>query len=145
MPFVFRTWLDGWNRGSHFGRSVGTDGVGKDVFMARAHAGIEAVLRRGASIRVAYADPGDDDVIIGFACVESLPAGMSIHGADYVIHWIYRRRSFKVAGLPGLLLHDAPDNAIVTAKTDSVTMQLATGSRGMIYDPWLGPMAGVAP
>lgn len=90
IPFIYATWLKGLYYGNDWFREMD-----KEVFFANYHKVIETILQR-SGVRVACLED-EPDVILGYSVVY----------AQFTLHWVFVKRSWRKMGIAKRLVEDA--------------------------------------
>lgn len=95
-PLIYATWLRSYRHGSLFPRHI------PDPTFFEAHHNVAEELLKRSTTLVAH-PPGDPEVILGWACFETLePVGDKPSGL--AVHYVYVKPAFRRAGVARRLL-----------------------------------------
>ena len=126
IPFIFATWL--WcvalcSPGKHSAKSRTAYRQHRRV--------VESILSRSATL-VAHL-PDDPNIIIGYICVEKLPAP----SARPVIHFLYVKGPWRNMGVGKLLLGELDPNVCCCSHMSKGLQEFLPKYPGLIYNPKL--------
>lgn len=116
---VYATWLR-----SYEASSLAAKNIPRDVFFAEHHKIIDAIMQRGASVRLAVL-PDEPDVVLGWAVVEGP-----------LVHYVYIKPPFRRHGMATALLADVKKPFVYTHWTH-VLRDLHAKLDGCVFNPYL--------